>query len=110
MNPRGLTRGDVFAELRTLLGIAKLRPDSDKDKTVLIIYLAGHIVKLSLLVCRRMILHTTADQSASSMCKVPSRIRCGRFRRLSQKCRSVRRLTRYGIAIGQEGGICWNIE
>ncbi|KAG8759260.1 hypothetical protein FRC14_006336 [Serendipita sp. 396] len=45
-NPRALTRGNAFAELRSLLGISNLRPDKDKHTAVL--FLAGQIVRVSL--------------------------------------------------------------
>ena len=48
MNPRALTRGNAYAELRTLLGIANLR--NDKDKVTVVLFLGGQIVRLSLLV------------------------------------------------------------
>ncbi|PVF99411.1 hypothetical protein CPB86DRAFT_774377 [Serendipita vermifera] len=46
LNPKALMRGNAFADLRTLLGIANLR--NNKDKYAIVLFLAGQIVRMSL--------------------------------------------------------------
>jgi hypothetical protein len=65
LNPKSLTRGSAFAELRTLLGIANLR--ADKDKTTIVLFLAGQIVRLSLQVSVIYVLPSVIDFSVAQL-------------------------------------------
>ncbi|CCA67597.1 hypothetical protein PIIN_01425 [Serendipita indica DSM 11827] len=65
VNPRALTRGNAFAELRTLLGIANLRSDGDKHAVVL--FLGAEIVRISLQLDVQGALAHTLRQISSSV-------------------------------------------